>query len=345
MNTKKRILLSLAVFILVFLVGVAGFKTLGGRSWSVLDSIYMTAITITTIGYGEVHDLSLNPAARAFGIVYIIICLGTIAYAVTSITAFVVEGEIKKILGRRKMEKEIGRLQDHYIVCGSDETAQTIVNEMILTKKKFVVVESDRDKIEKLAGLGPVLIVQGDPAEDGVLEKAGIGRAKGLIACLPTDEANLFVTITARSINPGLRIVAKGIDVRCHKKIMKAGADSVISPTFIGGMRMVSEMIRPAVTTFLDMMLRERERILRFDEVRVAAGSPFIGKTIEETKLKEKTGALLVALRRGGAKEFAFNPDKTTKLGENDVLVFIASPEMAQELEKISSPGERVTAF
>ena len=336
MNSKKRILVSLSIFLLVFGIGVAGFKILGGPGTTLLNSIYMTVITISTIGYGEVVDTAAHPAARVFTVVYIIVCLGTIAYAVSSITAFVVEGELKNILGRRKMEKEISRLQDHYIICGSDETALTVIQEMLLTQKKFVVIEPVKEKIERLAALGPGPLIQGDPAEDSILEKAGIGRAKGLLSCLPTDEANLFVTITARSLNPGLRIVAKGIDLRSHKKMMKAGANSVISPTHIGGMRMVSEMIRPAVTTFLDMMLRERDRVLRFDEVTVGAGSALLGKTIEESKLEERTGALLVALRKGGAKEFDFNPPKTTKLGASDVLVFIASPEMVQELEKIS---------
>ena len=337
MNSKKRIFVSLSIFVLVFAIGVAGFKIFGGREWSFLDSVYMTIITAATIGYGEVHDLSLNPAARTFGIIYIVVCLGTIAYAVSSITAFVVEGELKNILGRRKMEKEIARLQDHYIVCGADETAQSIIKELVATQKKFVVVDPAREKLDKLAALvGAVIHIHGDAADDAVLQKAGIERAKGLVSCLPTDEANLFVTISARSLNPNLRIVAKGIDANSHKKMIKAGADSVISPTFIGGMRMVSEMIRPATTTFLDMMLRERERVLRFDEVIVGPGSALAGKTIEESKLEEKSGALLVALRRGGAKEFDFNPPKTTKLAEKDVLVFIASPEMIQGLEKIA---------
>lgn len=336
MNSKKRIFVSLSIFILVFAVGVAGFMVLGGPGTTFLDSVYMTVITISTIGYGEVVDLSAHPAARVFTIVYIVVCLGTIAFAVSSITAFVVEGELKNILGRRKMEKEIARLQDHYIVCGADETAQSIIKELVVTLKKFVVVESAKEKIDKLAAFGAAIHIHGDPADDAVLQKAGIERAKGLVSCLPTDEANLFVTISARSLNPNLRIVAKGIDVNSHKKMIKAGADSVISPTFIGGMRMVSEMIRPATTTFLDMMLRERERVLRFDEVTVGPGSALAGKTIEESKLEEKSGALLVALRRGGAKEFDFNPPKTTKLAEKDVLVFIASPEMIQGLEKIA---------
>lgn len=336
MDSKKRLLVSLTIFLFVFVLGVSGFMILGGPGTTLLDSVYMTVITLSTIGYGETIDTSHNPAARIFNIVFIILSLSTIAYAVSSITAFVVEGELKNILGRRKMDKEIARLRDHYIICGGDETAATIVRELIATQKPFVVIELDKAKIDKLAALGPVLALQGDATEDSVLEKAGIGRAKGVLSVLPTDEANLFVTISARSLNPGLRIVAKGNDPQSHKKMIKAGADSVISPTNIGGMRIVSEMIRPATTTFLDMMLRERERVLRFDEVTVPAGSRLAGKTIAESRLEDASGGLLVALRKGGGKDFDFNPAKTTRLTEGDVLIFIASPEMIKDLEKLS---------
>jgi len=337
MSSQKRLVAALTVFLLVFALGVAGFKILGGPEWTLLDAIYMTVITVATIGYGEVHDLSGHPAARGFAVVYIILCLGTIAFAVTSMTAFVVEGELRHLLGRRKMEKAIAKLSNHYLVCGSDETARTVVQELIQTQKPFVVVDSSDERVSKMREMGEVNWVQGDPSEDAVLEKAGIGRARGIICSLPTDEANLFVVVTAKSLNPGIRVVAKGIDVKSHDKIKKAGADSVISPTFIGGMRMVSEMVRPATTTFLDLMLRERDRVLRFDEVAVPEGSTLAGKTIGEADLASKTGALLVALRRGGEKDFDFNPAKTATIAAGDVLVFIAAPEMIADLEKIAS--------
>lgn len=336
MDGKKRVFISLLVFLLVFAVGVAGFKLFGGKEWSFLDSLYMTVITISTIGYEEVIDISANPAARIFAIVFIVVCLGTIAFAVSSITAFIVEGELKSLLGRKKMEKDISRLQDHYIVCGSDETAQTIIQELILTRRNFVVVEPLKEKIDRISFLGNFLHVLGDPAEDSVLVSAGIERAKGIHLTLPTDEANLFVTITARSLNPHIRIVAKGIDIKSHNKMKKAGADCVVSPTHIGGMRMVSEMVRPAVVTFLDMMLRDRERVLRFEEVRVREDSPLIGKTIAEAEIEEKSGALLVAIKRRATEDYDFNPSRERKIQVEDVLILIARPEMVQEIERMT---------
>jgi voltage-gated potassium channel len=340
MKAKKRVFVALGIFLFVLAAGVIGYPyfagpRFGGPSWSFLDGVYMTVITVATIGYGEVHDLP--PAGRAFGTFYIIICLGTIAYAVSSITAFIVEGELKNILGRRKMEKRIDRLSDHYIVCGADETALTAIRELLLTRKPFVVVEASREALDRAAGAGDILFVQGDPTDDEVLRRAGVERARGILMSLPTDESNLFAVVTARSLNPHLRIVAKALDVQSHKKIVKAGADSVISPTFIGGMRMVSEMIRPAATTFLDQMLRERERVLRVDEIMVPDGSPLAGRTVAELRLEERTGALLVALRRAGQPGFAFNPGKATVVGEGDALVFIGSPEMALELKGLAA--------
>jgi voltage-gated potassium channel len=336
MNSKKRLIVSLTIFLLVFIIGVTGFMLLGKPGTTLLDSAYMTVITLSTIGYGEVVDTSHIPALRIFNIIFIILCLSTIAYAVSSVTAFIVEGELKNILGRRKMDKDIAKLEGHYIICGGDDTAVTIIREMQATKKPFVVIEHDKGKIERLMAMGQVLFVHGDATEDLVLEKAGIARAKGVLCVLPTDEANLFVTISARSLNANLRIVSRCNEQGSRNKMIKAGADVVISPKNIGGMRMVSEMIRPATTTFLDMMLREKGRVLRFDEVEIPAGSPLVGKTIAESKFGDATDALLVALRKGGGKDFTFNPAKTVTLAAGDVLVFIATPEMVEELAKLA---------
>jgi voltage-gated potassium channel len=334
MTGKKRVFLSLALFFSVIFIGVAGFMIIGGGKWSLLDSLYMTVITLSTVGYEEVVDISTNPAARIFTVIFIFLCLGTIAFAVTSITSFIVEGELKNILGRRRMEKEISKLKNHYIVCGTDETALTIIQELILTKRPFVVIEPLQEKIDKLSALGDILFVHDDPTEDNVLIQAGIERAKGILLSLPTDEANLFVTISARSLNPDIRIVTKGIDVKSHKKIFKAGSDAVVSPSFIGGMRMVSEMVRPAVVTFLDMMLRDREEVLRFEEIPVKKGSPLAGKTIREADIDRETGSLLVALRKAGKTKYDFNPPKETKIQEGDILVLIATPDLIGQIGK-----------
>lgn len=339
MDSRKRLYASLVLFLSVFLIGVVGFKAIGGPEWSLLDAVYMTVITVGTVGYGETHDLGANPAGRVFTAAYIILSLGTIAFAVTSITAFVVEGELKRMLGRRRMEKDISRLEGHDIVCGADETAQTIIQELLATRRDFVVVDPDRARLDKLAAAAPFLFVEGDPADDDVLRKAGIEKARGVLLSLPTDEANLFVTVTARQLNPRVRIVAKGIDIKSHEKMVRAGADYAVSPTFIGGMRMVSQMIRPAAVTFLDMMLRERDRAYRVDEVAIEPGSPLAGKPLSATAVREKRDALLVAVKREGGPGYVFNPPGDTVLRERDVLVFITTPESRKDLEALTARG------
>jgi voltage-gated potassium channel len=338
MSSKKRIFLSLMIFIIVFICGMVGFKLFGGKEWSLLDTLYMTVITLSTVGYEEPIDISANPAARIFAVVFIIVCLGTIAFAISSITAFIVEGELKNILWRKKMDKEISKLNDHYIVCGVDETAQTIIQELILTHKKFVVVEPLQERADKLlSSFSSLLFIQGDPTEDDVLLSAKIEKAKGILLSLPTDEENLFVTLTARSLNPKIRIVTKGIDLKSHDKMVKAGADAVVSPTNIGGMRMVSEMIRPAVVSFLDMMLRERKKVIRFEEVSVGKGSSLVGKTVGESRIGKMTGVLLAAIKSEETGEYDFNLTDDTKIQENDILILIASREKVAEIEKLAS--------
>jgi voltage-gated potassium channel len=335
-TNRRRIYLPLAVFVLVFCLGVAGFKILGGGEWSVSDSVYQTVITLSTVGYNEAHPFTNRPGLRAFAIIFNLVCLGTIAFAITSITAFVVEGELRNILWRRRMDKQIARLKDHYIVCGGDETAQTIVRELQLTKRPLVVVVPSADRAAGLGDPGEVLFFEGDATDDAVLLQAGIERARGIFLSLPTDEENLFVTISARNINPGLRVVVKSVEHTIEQKFVKAGADTVISPTFIGGMRMVSEMVRPAATTFLDMMLRDRDRVFRVDEVAVAKGAELVGKTVEQARLAEKTGALLVALRRAGAGGYEFNPPKDRVIEENDILIIIAEAERLKDIGRIA---------
>ncbi|MGD8539815.1 MAG: NAD-binding protein [Candidatus Aminicenantes bacterium] len=335
MNRKNRLLLSLALFVCVLIIGVTGFKILGGEDWSFLDSLYMTVITLSTVGYEEVSDLNANPAARVFAVVFILLCVGTIAFAVSSITSFIVEGELKDILGRKRMEKKISKLKDHYIICGTDETAQTIIMELVLTQRPFVVVDPIGENLNKLSALGEIIFIQGDPAEDDVLISAGIAKAKGILLSLPTDEANLFVTLTARALSPDVRIVTKGIHPKSHKKIKKAGANAVVSPSFIGGMRMVSEMVRPAVVSFLDKMLRERDVVRRVEEVPLKSSSKVIGQTIADSKISEIKDALLVALKRISTEAYQFKPPADTVLQENDVLFFITTPEGLSEVERI----------
>lgn len=318
---QRRLKIAVIVLAIVFLIGVVGFKSLGGREWSTLDAVYMAVITMATVGYGETKDLSKNPAARVFTIFFILAGMGIMLFVISSATAFIVEGELTQVLWRKKMIKEIAKLKDHIIVCGAGETGIHAVEELLKTRHNFVIIEPDKERVEKLKLLGDLNIIEGDASEDEVLSQAGIERAKGVIIALPTDKDNLFVTITARQLNPKIKIVAKGIDPKTDTKLVKAGANSVVSPNFIGGLRMVSEMVRPAVVNFLDLMLRDKSRTLRVEEVTITDRSQLAGKTLDEAAITQQTNLLVMAMKDPDSPDFHFNPGPKTVLRPGQILI------------------------
>ncbi|MEK6645467.1 MAG: potassium channel protein [Candidatus Firestonebacteria bacterium] len=308
-----NILITLAV---VLLVGVLGY--VGIEKWSFLDALYMTIITLATVGYGETNPLSQN--GRIFTMFLILCGTGVLVYVASSMTAFFVEGELKGILRRRKMEKKIKKLSSHYIICGGDRTGKYIIDEMIKTKRDFVLIEKNVEKVKKLEEQN-ILYVLGNAEEDDTLLKAGIKQAKGLVATLASDQDNLFVVLTARELNPNLRIVSKMLEENSVQKFKKAGADGVVSPNLIGGLRLVSELIRPTVTSFLDSMLREKEKTLRVDEVEIPDNSPFAGKSLESAEIAKRTNLIVLAVKQADNARLQFNPDKKLILKTKDILI------------------------
>jgi len=281
----------------------------------------MTVITLATVGYGETHPLSL--AGRVFTIALIMGGMGIILTALTEITVFVVEGEMTGFLRRRRMNQLIGKMAGHYILCGSGKTGQHVLEELIRTKRKCVVIESDPEKAKKLSD-SKILAIEGDATEDQILTGAGIDRAAGIVTTLPTDRDNLFVVITARGMNSRLRIISKIEDISARDKFLRSGANAAISSNFIGGLRMASELIRPQTTNFLDTMLRDNSA-LRVDEVVVSESSKHTGKTLKSFDELHASGVVLLSLIRNGSYEF--NPRPDTKLEAGDTLIMMGNPE------------------
>lgn len=218
------------------------------------------------------------------------------------------------------MLKQIRDLKDHFIVCGAGETAHHVVQELLKTSHRFVVIDHDEERLEKIRHLGEFPVLTGEAADEEVLEEAGLSRAAGLAVVLPDDKDNLMVTVTVRQMNATIRIIARCTDARMGDKLLRAGASATVSPNMIGGMRMASEMIRPHVVSFLDLMLREKSKTLRVEEISVKEGSSWAGKTIQETEIHRRFDLLALAVRNP-AGVIEYNPHGDTVLNAGDVLI------------------------
>ncbi|MEN9354710.1 MAG: hypothetical protein RL318_2035 [Fibrobacterota bacterium] len=313
-------------------IGTIGFHTLGGNEWSWLDSLYMTVTTVATVGYGEIHDLSGNPAARIFGIVLIVSSFAVVATFAASLTAAIFEGRLSHSIRRRRNMKALAALNQHQILCGLGETGISAARELRATGRDFVGIEPDPAKMEHaLRQVGEFPHVIGDPTHEEVLEEAGIERASGLLVASNDDRTNVFLVITARGLNPKLRIVARAVDPQTEGKLRRAGATVVVAPNALGGLRLASEMIRPRTTSFLDRMLYHSGGDTRMDEAVIREGSGLHGKTLEQARIFEETGIVPVAIDLG-KDQFLFNPPASHILCAGQAIIAVGS---AMEMERL----------
>ncbi len=326
---RRRFFWAGIILIVILLVGTVGYWFIGGRQYSFVDTLYMTVITITTIGFAEIIDLSGNVAGRIFTIFIAISGVGVMAYIVTSITALVVEGELTQSFRRRRMEKIACKCIDHYIICGLGSVGCCIARELHATKRPHVIVDINKEKVERSPEARPdEVFIEGDATDSNTLLKAGIERAAGLFAVTGDDNQNLVVTLTARQINPKLRLVARCNDMRNAEKMKRVGADAVVSPVAIGGLRMASEMVRPTAVSFLDTMLRDTEGNLRVEEL--PAPQAFVGKPVSTLSLKRFPRTLLLAVKTGDG--WVYNPPESYVVGQGHTLVLMTTPEERAEL-------------
>jgi voltage-gated potassium channel len=315
MNLRRRLLLAVAVLLTITAAAVAGYRLLAGPQVSLLDAVYMAIITLAGVGYGEIVDTGHNPALRVFNMFVVLFGVTITVYVFSVVTAFLVEGEIHNIFWRRKMQKRISQLTGHYIVCGLGHTGQHAVEELHKTGTPFVVIEHHEDQVkralEHLGGAyGEMLYLLGDATDEDVLDRAGIDRARGVIAALPLEKDNLVITVMVRQKTPDVRIVARCTDEKFAERIMKAGANGTVNPHRIGGMRLASEVLRPHVVNFLDLMLREQSRTLRIEDIEAGAGSPWTNRMLSDLKIHERHNLLVLAVKTpGDAKTSRFWPN------------------------------------
>lgn len=346
---RGRLILAAVLMFTVVLVGSGGYHLLGDGRWSIEEVLYFTVITLSTVGFGEtLPGMDHVPFARLWTILMIFFGSGTLLYFMSTLTAFIVEGDIQGAIRRNRMQKRIDHLSGHYVVCGVGSTGIHVVEELINTHHPFVVIDRDADRLLQLADrFGPQRFhyVAGDATDDEVLIQAGIDRAVGVIAALTDDKDNLYITITAsqlereRQARGEFRIVAKAIEPTAGPKLIAAGATRVVSPAQIGGMRMVSEMVRPAVVEFLDLMLRDPEKNLRIEEVAIPDESSLVGAQLKDTTIRARTKAMVIACKHAGSPpRYTYNPGPTLALEKGMVLIVLAeTAEMNKLREGIAS--------
>ncbi len=330
---KNRILIVVAAGLTVFVAGVIGFVVI--ERMSLLDAFYMTVITLSTVGFGEVKPLS--PEGKLFTSFLIVSGVGTFAYAATSFSQFMVEGEMRKLFDARKRRRLMKRLRDHVIVCGFGRVGEKICEELEKEGVPFVVIDDDPERVNLAESKGYLFIHQ-DTTDNEVLERANIRYARAVIAALGDDADNMFLTITAKELNPEVMVVARANDYRNQRKLLKAGADKVIAPHIIGAVRMAQAAIRPVVADFVELATTGRDIQFLMEEVRVPEDSPVCGKSILELELRKRTGAIIVAMVKDG--KIIKSPEPTEVLNPGDLLIVLGSREDIRKLERLVVEGE-----
>jgi voltage-gated potassium channel len=328
---KRRFILAVCIIVLVISFGTAGYIIIEG--WNFLDALYMTIITLTTVGFKEIHDLTLK--GRLFTIVLLMGGVGTVFYALSIGAKVIIEGELQEIYGRKRVEKRLKDLKDHYIVCGYGRMGKIIARELNQEKLKFTVIEkneviADPDEKESM------LVLQGDATSDDLLKRAGIERAKCLISVLPTDAENLYVVLSARGLNPNLLIVARAGEEGSEQKLLRAGADRVVSPYHIGGLRMAHTVLKPAVVDFIEYATKSGHIDLQIEEIAVEQGSGLAGNTLDQCGIGRELGIIIVAIKQQDG-EMKFNPTFRTVIEAGDTLIAVGETSKLEILEAMGT--------
>lgn len=309
--------------------GTLGYMAIEG--WGVLDALYMTITTMATVGFGEIHPLSQQ--GRAFTIGLIILGVGGALYLLTTMMQFVFEGHLGRNLERRRMDRRIEHLRDHFILCGLGRVGRQVARDFQDAHVPFVVIDSNQVAIDTVSPLG-YLWVRGDATDDDILRRAGIERARGLVTCVQSDSDNIFVTLSARALRSDLFIVARGNNDDATPKLRRAGADRVVSPYSIGGRQMAMLATRPAAVEFVDRVLGRADIDLLLEDVTVREGSVLVGKTVRDVGQTIAPGVTILAIRRH--LQLVTQPQPDVKIGEGDDLVAIGTSAQLQALEAVS---------
>jgi voltage-gated potassium channel len=323
---QRRVAAAAFALLSVFVVAVVGYRIIGGDKHGWMDAMYMSVIMLTTTGLKEVVPTD-SLGAQIFTMAILLFGATAAVYTLSMITAFIVEGDLTQGFRRRRMQKRIDAMTGHYIVCGAGQTGSTVLRELVRTQRLCVTIEQNHAHIAALeAELPGVPALHGDCSDDETLIRAGVARAMGVVVCTDDDKNALVTTVLARQLNPRIRVIARASTDKAAARLRQAGADGVVSPAQIGGMRLVSELVRPTVVTFLDTMLRDTNRNLRIEEVPVAAGSALAERTVDSLRLREHGEGLLLLALRAPNGDYLFNPAGELTVAAGSQLIAMGDP-------------------
>ncbi len=327
MNPVKQLKIAIAALVALIALGTGGYMAIEG--WRLLDAIYMTIITIATVGYREVYPLS--DRGMVFTLLLIVFGVSVLWYTLGKFAQIMFEGQFQRFLGRRKVEKRIESMKGHYIVCGYGRIGSLVCREFAAKPVPFVVVENNPVVLERLEGDSHPFI-RGSATEDETLLKAGIRRAKGLISVVSSDTDNVFITLTARGLNPDLFILARAGEEGSEVKLKRAGASKVISPYHIGGSRMAQAVLRPNVVDFIEIATGRDYIDLQMEEICIPAECRFSGENLADSGFRKETGVIIVGIKKASGK-MVFNPDSQTRIEGKDTLIVLGEPVAIRKLE------------
>jgi voltage-gated potassium channel len=332
LDRTTHLIITILVSASLVALGTAGYMLIEG--WPVLDSLYMTVITFSTVGFGEIRQLS--PAGRIFTLILIVLGVGFVAYVIGNVIQFLVEGRIRLILGRHKLDKKIDRMNSHYIVCGYGRMGRALCRYLSQRHLNFVVIEKNTNRIPVMNEDG-ILYIAGEAPQEANLNKAGIKRASNLIATLGTDADNVFLVLLARGLNPNLYVVARASQDETKKPLYSAGANVVVSPFDIGARRMAHAILRPNVIRFLELAFSDESTDIHIEEVKVAASSTLVDVTLQDSGIRKTYDLIILSIVKEDGT-MLFNPSADTKINAGDTVVAVGCHESLVKLGEVLSP-------
>lgn len=331
---QRRIFYAVLAVTVAIVFGTVGFHLIEG--WSLLDSLYVSAQTVTTVGYGDKSPTTT--AGRIFSTIFMLVAVGVVLYALTTAVQGIVQSEMIATFGQRRNTKRVSKLRNHYIICGAGRVGSHLVRSLLASQELFVVIERDPQRVTELTEQGAVVLVRDATLEESLLE-AGVDRARGLAACLPDDADNVYVALTARDLNPKIHIVARAAEEQAESKLLRAGANRVVAPTIIGGHRLAMALTKPAVDDFIGSITANKIG-LGFEQLEVESVSGLVGRKLRDTNIRAELDIVVVGIRRTDG-EILFNPSGESVIESGDVLIAIGREESLMKLTEMAKGPAR----